>query len=66
MDKPMHLSFTAWVLLGAVAYVAWVLNAVVEGSSISAIIVGPLLVLLWVAAVLVVDRWVTGSANQPE
>src|SRR5437016_1271757 len=66
MDKPMHLSLTAWLLLGAVAYVAWLLNAVVEGSSIFAIIIGPLLVLLWVAAVLVVDRWVTGGANQRE
>jgi hypothetical protein len=66
MDKPMHLSFTAWLLLGAMAYVVWILNAVVEGSSTFAIIAGPLLVLLWIAAVLVVDRWVTGGANQPE
>jgi hypothetical protein len=66
MEKPMHLSFAAWLLLGAVAYAAWVLNAVVEGSSISAIIVGPILVLLWVAAVLVVDHWVARGANQRE
>jgi hypothetical protein len=66
MDKPMHLSFMAWLLLAAVASGAWVLNAIVEGSSTFAIIVGPLLILLWVAAVLVIDRWVAGSANQPE
>ena len=57
--SPMHLSRMAWILFGALAYLAWVLNAVVEGSSTLAIIVGPLLVFLWVAAVFVVDRWVT-------
>jgi hypothetical protein len=57
--SPMHLSRMVWLLLGALAYLAWVLNAVVEGSSTLAIIIGPLLIFLWVAAVLVVDCWVT-------
>ena len=62
----MHLSRMAWLLFGALACVACVLNAVVEGSSALAIVIGPLLVFLWLAAVLVVDRWVTRGANQPE
>jgi hypothetical protein len=64
--SPMHLSRTAWLLLGILECVAWILNAVVEGSSTLAIIIGPLLVLLWVAAVLVVDRWATKGTNQSE
>ena len=38
MDQlsPMHLSRMAWLLFGALACVAWVLNAVVEGISIFA------------------------------
>jgi hypothetical protein len=66
MEEPLHLSFAGWLLLAAVAGLAWLLNAVVEGSSISAIIVGPLLILLWVAAVLVVDHWVVRGENQQE
>ena len=68
MDQlnPMHVSRMGWLLFGALAYVVWVLNALVEGSSTLAIIVGPLLVFLWVAAVLVVDRWVARGTNQSE
>ena len=58
-SSPIHLSRMAWLLFGALAYLAWVLNAVVEGSNTLALIVGPFLVFLWVAAVLAVDRWVT-------
>ena len=61
--SPIHLSRMAWLLFGALAYIAWVLNAVVEGSSTLAIIVGPLLVFLWVAAVLAADRWVIRDAR---
>jgi hypothetical protein len=68
MDQlnPMHLSARAWLLLGALAYVAWVLNAVVEGSTMLAIIVGPVLVCLWVAGVLLIDRWARRRGNQAE
>jgi hypothetical protein len=66
MDKPMHLSFTAWLILGAVTYVAWALNAVVEGGNTFAIVVGPILVSLWVAAVLAVDHWVARGTDQSE
>jgi hypothetical protein len=45
MDKRMHLSPKAWLLLGAVTSVTWILNAVVEESSMFAVITGPLLVL---------------------
>jgi hypothetical protein len=68
MDQlsPMHLSRMAWLLFGALACVAWVLNAVVEGSSTLAIIIGPILMFLWVTAVLVIDHWVARGTNQPE
>jgi hypothetical protein len=62
----LHLSIRAWLLLGALAYVAWVLNAVVEGSTALAIIVGPILVCLWVAGVLLIDRWARKGSSQPE
>jgi hypothetical protein len=68
MDQlnPLHLSVRAWLLLGALAYVAWVFNAIVEGSTVLAIVVGPILVCLWVAGVLLIDRWARKGGNQPE
>jgi hypothetical protein len=68
MDQlgPMHLSPMAWLLFGALACGAWVLNAVVEGSSMLAVIVGPILMFLWVKAVLVIDHWMARGTNQPE
>jgi hypothetical protein len=54
----LHISIRAWLAIGALAGVVWGINALVEGSSVLALIVGPIIVCLWVAAVVVVDRWV--------
>jgi hypothetical protein len=47
-----------WWCLGVLAYVAWAISAVLEGDGVFTLIGGPLLVLVWVAAIIAVDRWV--------
>ena len=59
-----HISVKAWLIIAALAGVVWGLNALVDGSSMFALLVGPIIMCLWVAAVVVVDRWVSrGNAD---
>jgi hypothetical protein len=45
---------------GIVALLCWVAYAVVEASSPLAVFAAPLLIGLWMCAVVVIDRWVQG------
>jgi hypothetical protein len=52
------LSGRAWLLFAAIVFLVWALNAAVEGSRPVALIAGPLLTILWLAAVALLDHWV--------
>jgi hypothetical protein len=65
---------TQWLLV-SLACAVWAISAALKGSSAFAVIAVPLLVLVWVAAVLLLDRWVkrgfeyrspTGHGKDPD
>jgi hypothetical protein len=43
---------------GFAALLCWALFAVVEASSLLAVFAAPLLIGLWMCAVVVIDRWI--------
>jgi hypothetical protein len=66
MGRPseVHISIKAWLIFAALAGVVWGLNALIEGSSMLALLIGPIIMCLWVAAVVVVDRWVSQGNSE--
>jgi hypothetical protein len=52
------LSFWAWASLCIVTYIAWAISAVFDGAPSVAFIFMPLLVCLWVGALVAINRWV--------
>jgi hypothetical protein len=63
MDNALHLTRWTWLFLGALGYVAWAINAALEGSSAFSIMAGGLLIGLWVLVTIAVDRWVIMGAS---
>ena len=57
-QKGFALSFWAWASLCIVTYIAWAISAVFDGAPSVAFIFMPLLVCLWVGALVAINRWV--------
>jgi hypothetical protein len=57
MRGPIFVVGDLW-RFSIVALLCWIAFAVVEASSLLAVFVAPLLMGLWMCAVVVIDRWV--------
>jgi hypothetical protein len=55
-----------WWLLALLAYVAWTIESVIAGNSASEIMAGSLMVCIWAAAIVFIDRWVLKTAGREE
>jgi hypothetical protein len=55
-----------WWLLALLAYIAWTIESVFAGNSASEIMTGSLLVCVWAAAIVFIDRWVLKTADREE
>ena len=62
----LHLTRRGWWSLGVLAYIAWAISAVLDGDGALTLIGEPLLVFLWVGAILAIDRWVKLGAEGPQ
>jgi hypothetical protein len=58
--QPPHMTAAAWLVLGIFAFIVWCVGAVFfDGGGTLGLIGAPAFVLLYIAAIVVVDRWVT-------
>jgi hypothetical protein len=55
-----------WWLLALLGYVAWTIESVFAGNSVSEIMTGSLLVCIWAAAIVFIDRWVLKTTGREE
>jgi hypothetical protein len=53
-----------WWLPALVACVGWVVECWIDGLSIFQTLLGPLLICMWGAAILLLDRWVFKGINR--
>jgi hypothetical protein len=59
MDMPMlKLLRDDWWLLAVVVCVAWTIEGLVEGNTFREIMIGPVMIVFWAAAVFAIDRWI--------
>jgi hypothetical protein len=67
MDEVTALNLLSkdWWVLAAVAWGVWTLEATIEGNSVFEIVAGPLMVATGIAAIVLVDRWVTSGLDRP-
>lgn len=63
-SKELKLTFGARLRLGALSISAGVISAIFEGSSTIAILAVPVLVGLWMYAIVAVDHWVRRGADR--
>jgi hypothetical protein len=53
-----------WWLLAVLAYVAWTIESVFAGNSVTEIMAGSLLVCVWATAIVLIDRWIVKAADR--
>jgi hypothetical protein len=60
--QPPHMTAAAWLALGLFVSAVWIAGSIFfDGSGIVGLIGAPIFVLLYVAAIIVVDRWVSSG-----
>jgi hypothetical protein len=60
------LTFSAAWRLGVLGVVGWMIWALAQGSSGLAILAVPLLIGLWIYAIVVIDRWAQAGGRKAE
>ena len=60
----LHLVRRNWWLLALLAYVAWTIESVFAGNNATEIMAGSLLVCIWAAAIVLIDRWIVRTADR--
>jgi hypothetical protein len=63
MDMPglLKLLREDWWLLAIVVCIAWAIEGLIEGNTFREIMIGPVMVVLWAAAVFAIDQWILGA-----
>jgi hypothetical protein len=58
-QSPPHMTGWAWLALGTFAVIVWVVGATIfDRGGIVGLIGAPIFALLYIVAIVVVDRWV--------
>jgi hypothetical protein len=60
MDGPklLNLLHQDWWWLAVVVGILWAIECVIEGNTLFEILLGPVMVGLWLTAIILIDRWV--------
>jgi hypothetical protein len=66
MNETSLLNFVRrdWWILALVAYVAWSIESLIAGNTPLEILAGSLLVCVWAAAIVLIDRWVLKTTDR--
>jgi hypothetical protein len=62
--KALNVPLGVWWRAGVLASIGWAISAAINGRNALALVAVPLLVWLWVYAILAVDRWVRKGAER--
>jgi hypothetical protein len=66
MDGPKLLNLLRqdWWWLAVVVGILWTIECVIEGNTFFEILVGPVVVGLWLIAIILIDRWVLRASDR--
>jgi hypothetical protein len=66
MDRPKLLNLLRqdWWWLGVLVGILWAIECVVEGNTFFEMLMGPVMVGLWLIAIILIDRWVLRTSDR--
>jgi hypothetical protein len=66
MSRPKLLTLLRqdWWLLAIVVCILWAIECVIEGNTFFEMLMGQAMVVVWIAAIFLIDRWVFRASRR--
>jgi FtsH-binding integral membrane protein len=64
VPRLLNLLRQDWWLLALVVCIVWTIEGVIEGNTFVELLIGPVMVVLWAGAIVLIDRWALRASDR--